>query len=31
MKVEECIIATQKVFGTKLKRRELVLGSELPE
>jgi len=30
-KGKEYIIVRQKVFGTKLKRRELVLGTELPE
>jgi len=31
IKDKECIIIRQKAFGTKLKRRELVLGTELPE
>jgi len=31
IKDEEFIIVRQKVFGTKLQRGELVLGTELPE
>jgi len=31
IKEKECILVRQKVVGTKLQRRELVLGTELPE
>jgi len=30
IRIKECIIVREKVFGTKVKRRELVLGTELP-